>query len=324
MGKLLKKIKNFVVNDSPLLVPADLPAFKKELAVWCNAVILRWHITDWCNYSCPYCNQHHVRKSAFDFHTPHEWIRALVDNFREQKLVVTISGGEPMLDRSNMYGFLSELLVKSFVDNVRIDTNLSWNPEAYATLPCKDKLIFMCTLHTTQTNLVDYLNRLRKLLSFGFRVGMVNYVMYGEQVSHFNSLKKTFTEFGVPLHPNPLWNSIPSEDLKRLMFDSLSELDLYYRCGGRTKGKSCIYPMLSYRMDQFGKLTVGCFPYLRGDLFKNRIPKRLEVPIACPQNSCFCLDKYSFIKGVNRNFGLNILKIYSEILCCKMKSEQVQ
>lgn len=164
MKNLFRKAKGFVSNRSPVLVAKDLPAFEKELTAWCNAAILRWHITDRCNYACPYCSQNHVGKSAFDFHTPDEWIEVLADNFREKKLAVTISGGEPMLDRSNMYSFLNGFLAKSFVDNVRIDTNFSWDPEAYANLPCKEKLIFMCTFHPTQTKVTDYLNRIRQLL----------------------------------------------------------------------------------------------------------------------------------------------------------------
>ena len=121
-----------------------------------------------------------------------------------------------MLDQKNMHNFLSEFLPKSFVDNVRIDTNLFWNPELYSDLPCKEKLIFMCTLHTSQTEINAYINRLEKMLESGFKVGIVNYVMYEEQISRYQSFKKTISNLGLPLHPNPLWNSTLSSKLKRL------------------------------------------------------------------------------------------------------------
>lgn len=107
---------------------------------------------------------------------------------------------------------------------------------------------------------------------------MVSYVMYSEQISRYASLKKDFAQLGLPLHPNPLWNSTPSDDLKRLMSESLPKLDLHYRSGSQTKGQSCIYPMLAYRTDQYGKISVGCFPNLRGDLFRNIIPENKGLP----------------------------------------------
>jgi hypothetical protein len=316
--KIFRKVKVFLANNSPKLVTSDFSSFEKEMKIWCNSLILRWHLTDRCNYLCPYCSQNHKGLSAFDIHKPHEWVEAIADNFNKSKIAVTISGGEPMIDSKNMFTFLDNFLIESFVDNVRIDTNLFWNPKYYAKLPHKEKLIFMVTLHPSQTKISDFINRLKKLISYEFKVGIINYVMYGEQINQYSSIEKSFSKLGLPLHPNPLWNSIPSEALMRLMSKSLPNVDLQYRTGLRTKGKSCIYPMFAYRMDQYGKLSVGCFPHLKGDLFKKKLPKRPPAPIACPMESCVCLDKYSFIKGISRNIGLNILEIYGDIVRQKL------
>jgi len=226
--------------------------FKSVVDVWKNALLLRWFMTDWCNYSCPYCIQEHSRNRkyedymvhAFDNKTPKEWVSGITKIFASNRLALTITGGEPMLDQKNMKSFLSLILRKNFMDNIRIDTNLSWNPQTIKNLNNKQKLIFMCTYHPTQTELKDFLYRANLLQNQGFKVGIVNYVMTKNQEKDYTQLKQTFLDNGLILHPNPLWNTTPNKTTFEIMKQTLPDIDLYYRTGNSPKGKYCYYPVL--------------------------------------------------------------------------------
>lgn len=321
-NKLLSiKSKLFPWRDRPKIQYKDAIAFKEISKVWQGASILRWYMTEWCNYDCPYCIQNHSRQRivrgfkihAFDNYPPKEWIAALRRNFIDVKLALTITGGEPMIDTVNMHAFLTELLPQNFVENVRIDTNLSWDPKIYADLPSKEKLIFMCSFQPMHTSAESFIERATSLMT-NYKIGMVNYVMYEGQIEQYENLKEKFVAAGLPLHPNPLWYTQQPKESLEIMAKVLSPIDLHYRAGGNPKGKSCLYPSLAYEMNHCGDIIVGCFPILKGNIFSNRLPKKPDGPVKCASSKCTELDKYSFIKGVNRNMGLNCLEIYGNIL----------
>jgi len=191
---------------------------------------------------------------------------------------------------------------------------MAWNPSSLEDLSNKEKLIFMCSLHPSQTKIDDFISRVKRLEELGFTIGIVNYVMTSEQASCYKELMNRFKEVNLPLHPNPLWGSKTSKELEKILKIALDEIDFFCRTEGKTKGKICYFPSIAFEMNQNGDISVGCFPSVTGNIFKNDIPNLPEGPVKCPHYRCICLDKYSFIKGVNRNTDLNILKIYGNLI----------
>ena len=100
--------------------------------------------------------------------------------------------------------------------------------------------------------------------------------------------------------------------MKDLYRVALDEVDVYYRAGGSCHGKACFYPAVAYEMNQNGDIHIGCFPYTTKNLFKSAPPKLTKGPVVCAHATCQCLDKYSFVQGINRNTGLDVLRIYGK------------
>lgn len=282
--------------------------------------ILRLFMTEWCNYKCPYCVQTHERKRilrqkngkifyahAFDNFSVDTWIEAFSAFSEKNRIALTVTGGEPFLDQENMLHFLSEMIKIPEVDNIRIDTNASWNPLPYSALD-KSKLFLMCTFHPSRVSEQKYVEKIKELLREGFSVPMVNYVMSPKQRDAFERLKKVFGDIGVPLNPNPLWSPSHkrSEEELAILRSVTNEFDLAYRsCSSSPFGKRCMYPSVAYEIDQTGLVATGCHPERNGDFITGVIPELFESPVSCPANTCICLDKYSFLEGCRRNLSLN-------------------
>lgn len=299
------------------------------------AVLVRWMMTEWCNYRCPYCPQTHERwiqkgegktAHAFDNFPLAQWLEAFERHFASYRLSLVITGGEPMVDRKNTLEFLSQMSAKSFVECIRIDTNLWWKPELFADLDCS-KIILMCTFHPSQVDEEQFIQRIKKLIDMGVSIGMVNYVMNDINLEKFKERSKRFAELGVMLHPNPLWGKggLYTEPDLMLMCSTLPDHDFKFRSGTESpKGKPCHYPVISYEMDYKGYVAPGCFSQYWGKFFDEKLP-RLGAPdtvaqaVSCPHNSCVCLDKYSFLVGFERNISTNPLKEYSKELWAKSK-----
>jgi organic radical activating enzyme len=311
----------------PIPQVSDIDSFKDLNSIWfpCEdkpRIILKWFMTNWCNYNCAYCFQDHSRNRrrsspsihAFDNYSPVKWIEAIDKAFQTKEMTVTITGGEPMLDMENISEFLEMMLNRTYIDNVRITSNMSWNPLSLENLHNKEKLIFYLTFHPSQVRYNDFLTKAKRLEELGFSIGLVNYVMTTHQSSYYEEFRDRLKEANLPLHPSPLWYSKPDKHLKKILKQMLDIADANSLMGGITKGKICYFPSIGYELNQDGKINVGCFPWVNGNIFKNDIPKLPEGPVRCPRYQCRCFDKYSFIKGVNRNIDLNLLKIYGNIL----------
>ncbi len=318
---------NRALKIKPMPQISEVESFKELNAIWRpsrskSRIILRWCMTEWCNYNCIYCPQEHsrdrirgsFRAHCFDNYTPVEWIRAIDRAFKMKEVAVTISGGEPMLDMKNMSSFLKMLLTRTYINNVQITTNMAWNPSSIENLPNKEKMIFLTTFHPSQTRFGDFITRVDKLKKLGFPIGFVNYVMTPEQSLNYVKLKDKFKKVNLPLNPDPLWFSKPDDDLKKILKRILEKADLYYNTGGTTRGKVCYFPSIGYEMSQNGEINVGCFHWISGNFFRDEIPELIEGPVKCPHYQCRCIGKYSFIKSFNRNVDMNIYKIYGNIL----------
>jgi len=304
--------------------------FELLLKIWKESrpapLIARWLVTEWCNNDCHYCSQVHTRKRiikkgprkfyahAFDNHPVETWIDAFKRLGQGRKLVLTITGGEPMLDQKNMVRFISEMVSAESVENIRIDTNAHWDPRPYRGID-KTRIFLMCTFHPSQIKEEDFIKRIAALRHERFNIAMINYVMTPAQARDFVRLKTLFGHMGIPLNSNPLWTDGKSRSHEEIavLRQFLDDFDLMYR--GQTsspRGKFCLFPAISNEIDQAGALMVGCHPEYSGDLIKARYPLLPCGPVPCPARSCVCLDKYSFLDGCDRNTSLNPLKKYAE------------
>jgi hypothetical protein len=308
----------------------DAELFAPVLAAWRPAagtptVLLRWLVSEWCNYRCPYCTQTHDRHApkggrftahAFDNFPLDTWLAAFDRHFAGRGLSMVITGGEPFADRKAMPVLLNHLSAMPGTACIRVDTNAWWKAGSFRDVD-RSKLILMCTLHPSQTQPDAFFARIDDLLREGFRIGMVNYVMDAQNIVQYRQHKAVLNAKGIPLHPNPLWragNRYSPEDLE-LLHEELSAADFAFRTGKRSpKGMKCLYPALAYEMTYTGRIHVGCHPAAGGSFFDDELPRAFAGPVPCPHESCSCLDMYSFLAEVNRNTGLNPLEVYGRQL----------
>lgn len=290
-----------------------------------RVALVRWFVSEWCNYRCPYCPQTHERRApkgngftahAFDNFPVEEWQDGFDRHFDDQRLSLVITGGEPMVDRKNMAKMLAHLTNKPNVECIRIDTNAWWKPEFFDGVDF-GKIILMCTFHPSQTDEDEFKRRVMAIKRAGVQIGMVNYVMTDTNIESFSRHQDEFAKLDLILHPNPLWLSDGnySEASLEVMADAIPELDFRYRTGaGDPFGLQCNFPAVGYEVDYTGKTIVGCHPTNSGSFFDAKLPERPHSSVPCPFHSCVCLDKYSFLDGVDRNISLNPLRQYSKAL----------
>jgi hypothetical protein len=67
-------------------------------------------------------------------------------------------------------------------------------------------------------------------------------------------------------------------------------------------------------MDATGLIKVGCLSNKSVRIFDKELIPRPKGRVACPHQTCVCLDKYSFLEGVDRNTSLDPLRSYSQAL----------
>lgn len=297
-----------------------------------ETVLLRWFMTEWCNYNCRYCPQNHNRMNpigdgftahAFDNFKLAAWLDAFDRHFTHTHLSLVLTGGEPMLDFQHMHPFLKHLTSRRQVKMIRIDTNASWKPEKYLDIDLS-KIILMCTYHPGQVEEDVFYEKIKRLLELGFNIGMINYVMDADNTPLYQARFERFAQLGVYLHPNPLWGKqgLYAENDLALMKSILPEADYIYRNELESpKNKPCYFPSLSYEMDARGRIHAGCLPKRAISFFEPELPKRPQGRVPCPHASCVCLDKYSFLEGVDRNNEINPLNAYRKALW-KIHSER--
>jgi len=308
----------------------DLESFSEVYKVWKppggpNVILLRWYMTEWCNYKCPYCSQTHgrfepkgdnLKAHSFDNFPIDRWLEAFRLHFKNVKLSLVITGGEPLIDKKNMVKLLTAFNEMPEIECVRIDTNASWNVDWYKGLD-KSKIILMCTYHPSQIEEHQFFDAIQKILDNGFHIGMINFVITSETREKYFEYKNTFKKMGVPLHPNPIWDKSGHHKKEDMQFfeNELPTVDYLYRTGTKSpKGKKCLFPSLAYEMDFKGNIHIGCYPKTSVNFLNSKLPLPFPGPVTCPNTQCACLDKYSFLEGINRNVTTNPLELYSQAL----------
>ncbi len=318
------------MDSVSLIPPEDRRDFQHLLRVWKpelrpHAVMIRWRITEWCNYACSYCSQEHGRfaergngftSHAFDNFPVEQWMEAFSRHFRRNRLSITLSGGEPFLDRKSMLPMLNFLSGMEGTECIRIDTNAAWNPEAYKELD-KSKILLNCSYHSSEIKEADFIRNLQRILDHGFQVGMVNYVMTREQFDGFVERRELFARMGVPLNPNPDFERAAeySAAEQELLRAHLPGVDYRFKVlRASPYGEKCLYPAITYEMDFRGLVRLSCIGGESASIFGDALPALPAGPVACPQLRCECLDMYSFRKGETRNRTTDPLRDYCEEL----------
>lgn len=221
-----------------------------------------------------------------------------------------------MIDRKNMTELLNWLSAKESVECIRIDTNAWWKASQFPDLD-RSKIVLMCTFHPTQTTEEKFIPRMAEYQAAGFTIGMVNYVLNNaDALAQYRRRRALFSEMGLILHPNPLHvGGVYSDGDRELMMETLPRLDYEMRSQERLSlGVPCLFPSLSYEMDGQGRIHVGCHTEQGGSFFDATLPVLPEPEILCPWGACVCLDKYSFMAGVERNVSTNPLAVYAGLL----------
>ena len=300
--------------------------FDDLLRIWkpesrAAAMIIRWRVTEWCNYACEYCHQERGRfvdrgngltSHAFDNFPVAEWQSAFSRHFDGYRLSLTITGGEPFLDRPAMVAMLNFLTGLPGTECIRIDTNASWNPEAFGELD-RSKIILNCSFHSAEVEEGVFVRNLRRILDGGFHVGMVNYVMVKEHFDRFAERRLIFAKMGVPLNPNPDFARATeySAGEAEMLQAHLPELDYEFKVlRASPQGRECLYPAIAFELDYRGTIRGACLGSASASIFDESLPAVPSGPVACPNTRCECLDMYSFLKGSTRNRTTNPLQDY--------------
>jgi len=303
-------------------------AFREVLASWRPehqppVVALRWLMSELCPYNCRYCNQHHklersngVSNHGFANYPVEEWLAAFKRHFSVNRLALSISGGETMADRKSVIALLNGLSAMPTVESIRMDSNAYWSPEWFKDLD-RSKLIFNFSYHPEQTNEEDYFNRLERIVEAGFRIGMVNYVFFGNRIDRYFEYQARLRKLGVPINPNPDFHANPTQAEKEFLLGQIPAVDYEHKAlRVRTKGRSCFYPSLAYEMDFTGTIAVACFNSVSGSFFDSKLPSLPKEPVSCPHPTCYCLEKYVMLEGSDpkRAAATDALSYYSNQL----------
>jgi hypothetical protein len=270
---------------------------------WKDRTVLRWMMTQWCNYACWYCRQDHSRVQMYRGGAGHwidnrpigDWLAAL-DRFDGTTLVVLLTGGEPMLDRVPFRALLAHLSAASYVEAVRVDTNLSWRPHEYAPSP---KVKLMASYHPSEVEEQQFFARLDAVLAEGWSVSVGNYVVTQDRVPDLPRVADLFASRGVPINVLPAFGAPELVDVPALR-RYIHPKDWPHRFGAETRGKPCLFPTAAYEMQPNGDIRVGCHGEMAGSIFAE-LPARFVGYTPCPHQDCFCVDKYTFLQEMDCN-----------------------
>jgi hypothetical protein len=320
-----------------------------------KGVLIRWQLTHWCNFACSYCCSRvtvgldrdkvrsvlrrdsaepirldgplpsrrpaeKVKNHAFSNYSVQDWCAALRQRFGHRNLAMTLNGGEPFWDLSNMCRFLWEVTGWDNVDNIRIDTNASWTPPKNFAGDRLANINLNAAWHPSEMSLDRFVANLQKYRDHGLSVTMVNFVMQKDQLETYERLADAVEPLGVPVNPSIYIPTSEEQASYRhaaeemaLYHRYLTDFDITYRTGqGKTLNKPCRFPTIAYTMDVAGEIAVACYGTRKGHLFEGPIPERLVDWAKCPKTSCVCVDMYSMLEEAPpvRRRSMNTLAEY--------------
>ena len=81
-----------------------------------QAIRICWMISHWCNYQCDYCgvlvfSRRTAQKQphSFDYYPVEKWVEAFL-RLKQERIIVKVAGGEPVVDRGNCKKMLTGLV----------------------------------------------------------------------------------------------------------------------------------------------------------------------------------------------------------------------
>lgn len=283
-------------------------------------MMFEFAVTSWCNYQCAYClTTVHQRRPesqhAFDFHGADRWIKAFERVPYDFGLLCR--GGEPFLDHEGFSVFLAGVGALPKLKYVRVDTNGSWDPARYDSVPAdvRQWTHLNVSFHPTQITLERFDKRLGRILDAGWHIGMINYVMEAAQSGGYAEVRDHFQRTrGIYVNPNPdVFERGRNPGVDAL----LPARDLLHKTGHKTKGKDCWFPSISYALTPNGMAVRSCTvqgslePRMLDFIKDSARVKPLASHVACPLPACMCLDRYAFLEEAEQRGGkLNLLEEY--------------
>ena len=288
-----------------------------------DEVRVNWYMTQWCNYSCPYCPVlvfHKRTKSgqpqphAFDYYPVEKWLD-LFDGVKASKLHVHITGGEPFLDRQNFRDLLMGFAARPHISTY-ISTNAAWDPTYFADVD-KTNIFLDVGFHPTQTSLDDLIKQVRRIRDGGFNIAIVNYVLSPENTEIFDEANARLSADGFFVQVSPMFPT--GEHLSRdyrtdremeILVRNNTRLDLHYKIiWPEMKKRLCFYPALNYALDWQGNVQVSCLEGSR-NAFESGFPELPREAVPCPQHTCIgCCEMYRAIE--DEPLYSNPLKIFT-------------
>ncbi len=288
-------------------------------------------LTSWCNYECAYCvatiHKHRDESQhAFDHHDASLWIEAFARVPHDFALLVR--GGEPFLDDTNFSRFVRRVGELEKLRYMRVDTNGSWDPDRYESVPREIRTATQLNVsfHPTQITLERFEKRLDRIIDAGWSIGMINYVMQADQEGDYESVRDHFRRArGIYVNPNPdafdgAWATSDldaKESSRRKIVPLLPLADLLRKTGAPTRGKSCFFPSISYVIAPNGAAQRSCGVAVSNetrtlDFIRDSARVRpLAEASTCPQTACLCLDRYAFLEELDgRGAEINLLEEY--------------
>lgn len=266
-------------------------------------------MTQWCNYSCPYCPVlvfHQRTKSkkpqphAFDHHPVEKWL-ALFDTIQASTFHIHLTGGEPFLDRQNL-----KVLLAGFAERPRIrtyiSTNGAWDPAYFSDLD-KSNIFLDVGFHPTQTSLDELIKQVRRIRGAGFRIAIVNYVLSPENTEIFDEAFSRLTADGFFVNVSTMYPT--GEHLSRdyrtdreleILVRHNTPVDLHYKVlEPETQGKPCFYPAMNYSLGWDGSVNAACMEG-SSNVFESGFPQLPRHAVPCAHRVCIgCCEMYRAI-----------------------------
>ena len=285
-------------------------------------MIVELSITSWCNYRCAYCvTSVHAKRDAavhaFDRHPVDQWIAA----FERIPLEIALlcRGGEPFLDHESFAPFLAAVAGQPKLRYVRVDTNGSWSPDRYATVPrdVRQRIRLNVSFHPTQITVEAFEKKLARIVESGWNVAMINYVMEAQQATDYERVRDHFERVhGIYVNPNPdAFDHRPSA--RAALTRLLPAIDLARKTGEVTARKPCFFPSIAYFISPDGTAERACRVVVPGQprtldfIRDSHTLSPLPTSVSCPLPACLCLDRYAFLDEIEtRGRSLDLLGEY--------------
>ncbi|MBU1125364.1 MAG: tetratricopeptide repeat protein, partial [Candidatus Omnitrophica bacterium] len=287
-----------------LIKSGQVRGIRKETAPY--KVFLTWGMHYQCNYRCRYCYAPKPEKECFNeqpknvasYLSVAQWVKIWEGVYKKYgPCRIRMDGGEP----SAYPGFLDLVEQVSQYHDLQINTNLSFDVDAFVARIKPEKVRLDASLHLEYVSPDDFLSNIRILHAGGFKI-VVSCVAYPPFIERINACKEPYAVMKIPFIIHPFsgeyeGKSYPKayeveEVAKIYSLDEASRLVMSWRKGEirNTKGKPCrmgqtyarIYPNAdAYRccadggMDRIGNLADEGF-------------QLLDKALVCPTDNCPC------------------------------------